>query len=39
MLSSCMAKEPDLAVIGEALENLVASVRTQMDAARSASLE
>ncbi len=34
-----MAKEPDFAVIGEVLDNLVTSVGTQMDAARSASLE
>ena len=34
-----MAKEPDFAVVGEALANLVTSVRTQMDAARSSSLE
>ncbi len=34
-----MGKRPDFAVVGEALDNLVTSVRTQMDASRSASLE
>ncbi len=34
-----MAKETDFAAIGEVLDNLVTSVRTLMDAARSALLE